>query len=31
MTDKQFEDNYDKIQEAMSSGKFVYDVSGKAR
>lgn len=31
MTDKQFEDNYDKIQAAMASGKFVYDVTGKAR
>ena len=31
MTDKQFEDSYDKIQEAMQSGKFVYDVSGGAR
>jgi|TARA_B110000908_G_scaffold34960_1_gene41901 hypothetical protein len=31
MTDKQFESNYEAIQEAMASGKFVYDVSGKAR
>ena len=31
MSDKQFEDRYDAIQEAMASGKFVYDVSGKAR
>ena len=31
MSDKQFEDRYDAIQDAMSSGKFVYDVSGKAR
>lgn len=31
MTDKQFEDRYDEIQEAMASGKFVYDISGKAR
>ena len=31
MTDKQFEDNYDKIQAAMASGKFIYDVTGKAR
>lgn len=31
MSDKQFEDNYDAIQEAMQSGKFVYDISGKAR
>tara|TARA_R110002096_G_scaffold191015_1_gene372376 strand:+ start:7382 stop:8302 length:921 start_codon:yes stop_codon:yes gene_type:complete len=31
MTDKEFEDRYDEIQEAMSTGKFVYDISGKAR
>tara|TARA_R110000782_G_scaffold60865_2_gene125668 strand:+ start:239 stop:1162 length:924 start_codon:yes stop_codon:yes gene_type:complete len=31
MSDKEFEDKYDKIQEAMASGKFVYDISGKAR
>jgi len=31
MTDKQFEAKYDAIQEAMASGKFVYDISGKAR
>ena len=31
MTDKQLESNYEAIQEAMASGKFVYDVSGKAR
>tara|TARA_R110000803_G_scaffold56312_5_gene113613 strand:- start:315 stop:1229 length:915 start_codon:yes stop_codon:yes gene_type:complete len=31
MTDKQFEANYEAIQEAMSSGKFIYDISGKAR
>tara|TARA_B110000908_G_scaffold12402_1_gene14400 strand:- start:16959 stop:17870 length:912 start_codon:yes stop_codon:yes gene_type:complete len=31
MTDKEFEDRYDEIQEAMQSGKFVYDMSGKAR
>ena len=31
MSDKQFEDNYEAIQEAMQSGKFVYDISGKAR
>jgi hypothetical protein len=31
MSDKQFEDRYDAIQEAMTSGKFIYDVSGKAR
>ena len=31
MTDKEFEDRYDEIQEAMASGKFVYDISGRAR
>ena len=31
MTDKQFEANYESIQEAMQSGKFIYDISGKAR
>ena len=31
MSDKQFEDNYEKINAAMQSGKFIYDVSGKAR
>lgn len=31
MSDKQFEDRYDAIQEAMASGKFVYDISGRAR
>lgn len=31
MTDKEFEDRYDEIQEAMQSGKFVYDISGRAR
>lgn len=31
MTDKEFETRYDEIQEAMQSGKFVYDISGKAR
>lgn len=31
MTDKEFEDRYDEIQEALQSGKFVYDISGKAR
>jgi len=31
MTDKQFEANYEAIQEAMASGKFVYDISGRAR
>ena len=31
MSDKEFEKRQDEIQEAMSSGKFVYDVSGGAR
>ena len=31
MSDAQFEANYDAISEAMQSGKFVYDISGKAR
>ena len=31
MSDKEFEERYDEIQEAMKSGKFVYDVSGRAR
>jgi len=31
MSDKEFESRYDEIQEAMQSGKFVYDISGKAR
>ena len=31
MSDKEFEDRYDEIQEAMASGKFVYDISGRAR
>tara|TARA_R110000782_G_scaffold4104_4_gene14592 strand:- start:4975 stop:5883 length:909 start_codon:yes stop_codon:yes gene_type:complete len=31
MNDKQFEANYEAIQEAMQTGKFVYDISGKAR
>ena len=31
MSDKQFEANYDAISEAMQSGKFIYDISGKAR
>jgi len=31
MSDKQFEDRYDAISAAMQSGKFVYDVTGKAR
>ena len=31
MSDKEFEDNYEAISSAMQTGKFVYDVSGKAR
>ena len=31
MSNKQFEENLDSINEAMSNGKFVYDVSGGAR
>ena len=31
MNDKEFEDRYDEIQEAMASCKFVYDISGRAR
>tara|TARA_R110002095_G_scaffold210217_1_gene197349 strand:- start:267 stop:1184 length:918 start_codon:yes stop_codon:yes gene_type:complete len=31
MSDKEFEANYDAISSAMQSGKFVYDISGKAR
>lgn len=31
MSDSEFEDRYEEIQTAMSSGKFVYDISGKAR
>jgi len=31
MSDKQFEDSYDDINTAMQTGKFVYDVSGRAR
>ena len=31
MSDSEFEDRYEAIQAAMSSGKFVYDVSGRAR
>lgn len=31
MSDKEFEERYDEIQEAMASGKFVYDISGRAR
>jgi FMN phosphatase YigB (HAD superfamily) len=31
MTDKEFEANYDKIIKAQKTGKFIYDISGKAR
>ena len=31
MSDKEFEDRQDEINEAMRSGKFIYDVSGAAR
>ena len=31
MSDKEFEERQDEINEAMRSGKFVYDVSGGAR
>jgi len=31
MSDKEFEDRLDEINEAMRSGKFIYDVSGGAR
>ena len=31
MTDKQYEANQDKIQTAMRSGKFIYDISGNRR
>jgi hypothetical protein len=31
MSDSEFEDRYEEIQGAMASGKFVYDISGKAR
>jgi len=31
MSDKEFEERQDEINEAMRSGKFVYDVSGAAR
>ena len=31
MSDKEFEDRQDEINEAMKSGKFIYDVSGAAR
>jgi hypothetical protein len=31
MSDKEFESRYDEIQEAIQSGSFIYDISGKAR
>ena len=31
MSDKEFEENSDDINKAIRSGKFVYDISGKAR
>ena len=31
MSSKQFEENQDNINKAMRTGKFVYDISGKAR
>lgn len=31
MSDKEFEENYDKIIRAQKTGKFIYDISGKAR
>ena len=31
MSDKQYEANQDKIQTAMRSGKFIYDISGNRR
>lgn len=31
MSDKDFEANYEKIMQAQRSGKFKYDISGKAR
>lgn len=31
MSDKEFEENYEKIMKAQKSGKFIYDISGKAR
>lgn len=31
MSDKEFEENYDAILSAQRSGKFVYDISGRAR
>ena len=31
MSDKAFEKNQEEITQAMRSGKFIYDISGKAR
>ena len=31
MSDQEFDERYEEIQEAMRSGKFIYDISGKAR
>lgn len=31
MSDKEFEQNYEKIVKAQKTGKFIYDISGKAR
>jgi len=31
MSNKEFEEHSDEINKAIRSGKFVYDVSGKAR
>lgn len=31
MSDKEFEENYDRIMRAQKTGKFIYDISGKAR
>lgn len=31
MSDKEFEENYEKIMKAQKTGKFIYDISGKAR
>ena len=31
MSDQEFSDNYDRILEAQRTGKFVYDMSGRAR
>jgi hypothetical protein len=31
MSDQEFSDNYDRILEAQRTGKFIYDMSGRAR